>query len=144
MKWPKKAQDILALLGRYNFEIENESGVDEKEIEEIFIHNDWNTQDPSYDADIAVLLFKEQVVWSLYVKPICLPRASQTNVLKIGGTIIGWGQSVSERKTEKVPRKTQLSESQCTEQAKMYTSPRTFCATSETSSACKGDSGNFT
>lgn len=113
------------------------------EIEEIFIHSDWNPQDPTFDADIAVLLFKEEAVFSQYVKAICLPSTTPTNELE-GGTIVGWGQKVFERQTENLPLKSQMNESPCTEVARTLSSSRNFCATSRSSSACQGDSGNFT
>jgi hypothetical protein len=70
----------------------------------IIIHEDWNTEVDSYDADIALLLLEDELTFTKFIKPICLwenfdlPFADE-------GIIAGWGKHLIEGDdNEKVPR----------------------------------------
>lgn len=90
-------------------------------------------------------MFKNEAVFSIFIKPICLPKIAGANELK-RGFIVGWGQAIAERNTEKVMQKSQLdvplSNEECLEVGREYISNRTFCAKNKLTSACRGDSGD--
>lgn len=44
-----------------------------RDVDKIVLHNDWNVTNLKYDADIAILLFNESVLFSTVIQPVCLP-----------------------------------------------------------------------
>lgn len=121
------------------------------EIKQIIIHQDWKPYVTRYDADIAILVFNEEVQLSAYIKTICLPMRSQALSLK-EGEVVGWGYSERTNLTraEEMPRKTKIkappSNEFCFLTETLLTSlssNRTFCAGGENTGPCHGDSVKY-
>lgn len=112
------------------------------EIEEIYVHRDWNRHGKSFDADIAVLLFmKDATLTKNIIWPICLARSIEIDKVRYG-LIVGWGTSIANGPTQLKPLKAELEIKNC-DSTSGSTSSRNFCAQSRNSSACSCDSGNF-
>lgn len=113
------------------------------QIEEIIVHEDWDTINNSYDADLAVLLFKNSLEYTNFISPICLPTASK---LINGGSIAGWGQAVAERKTESILLTAEMNAAiengLCISETMNIASKRSFCSKGKNNrGTCRGDSG---
>lgn len=61
------------LLGAYNLDVKIERGVQQRYVEQIFVHPDWKAFNDKYDSDIAVFLLNDIVDYTQYIRPICLP-----------------------------------------------------------------------
>lgn len=139
-----QAEEIIALPGKYNFGILNESDVVRTEIDEIIIHEDWDTKKESYDADLAVLLFKNPVNYTNFIRPICLPTSSSS---LSGGTVAGWGLAYAKRDTENIllsakMNTTLISNESCRDETMNIASERSFCSKGlNETGTCSGDSG---
>jgi hypothetical protein len=92
----KELSEVYALLGRYDLRNDAETGFIKSDIAEMFIHPDWNDSRDSlsYDADIAVLLLKQEITFNNFIQPICLPQ-SNTNVYNVRGVVAGYGRTES-------------------------------------------------
>lgn len=143
-------RDILALFGAYDLGNANEVGRTTLSPEKIFIHNDWNPQVRSYDADIAILKFADgEISIKPNILPICLWESSSAPTAT-HGIVAGWGRSEDETKShENIPRWLSLpirSNDDCflkIPDLAGLSSKRTFCAGLENGSGvCTGDSGN--
>lgn len=64
---------MTVLLGAYNLDIKIERGVQQRDVDEIFIHPDWRAFSEKYDADLAIFLLNEMVEFTKYIRPICMP-----------------------------------------------------------------------
>lgn len=77
----------MALLGRHNLKQHYERGMVSREIKQIVLHKDWKPYVVRYDADIAILVFNEEVQLSEYIKTICLPSNTQAQSLSEGEVV---------------------------------------------------------
>lgn len=50
------------------------SSVDYLSVKEFIVHPDWNSMTKSYDADIAIVVLENNLVFSNKVQPSCLPK----------------------------------------------------------------------
>lgn len=66
--------EMMVLLGAYNIDALVERGREQNDVQQIHVHPDWSTNDPRYDADLAVLGLAKTVTFSIYIRPICLPH----------------------------------------------------------------------
>lgn len=64
---------MSVLLGAYNLDVKIERGVQQREVDEIFIHPDWRAFNEKYDADLAIFALNELVEFTRYIRPICMP-----------------------------------------------------------------------
>lgn len=113
--------------------------------QKVFLHPYWNPASRKYEADIAVLLMKDEVAYNDFVKPICLPSSKLASSSK--GFVAGWGQS-EKMPIEEIPRELEVpiyDENKCIEEAagfKDICANNTLCAASrDGSGVCRGDSG---
>lgn len=67
--------------------------------DEIILHTDYlnHRETKSFDADIAIVITKEFIVYNLAIKPICLwpTEVDSTNtnsIIDLDGTFVGWGK----------------------------------------------------
>lgn len=74
-----QAEDLLIFFGRYNFKHHYERGSLQEHVLDIKIHPDWSPSSDNYDADLAILITKNQVKFSTYVRPVCFPAAGDIN-----------------------------------------------------------------
>jgi hypothetical protein len=151
---PKNGQKLLTreallLIGAHNLSDPYETDRVLKAISEVLFHDDWNPNVERYDADLAILVLPDKVLFGRFIKPICLwerskdPKASK-------GVLVGWGQGEDKTKSyEPIPNELEvpiLTNEDCffhTAKLAEISSNRTFCAGSaDGSGACLGDSGN--
>ncbi len=64
---------MSVLLGAYNLYVKVERGLQQRDVEEIYVHPDWRVFNEKYDADIAILVLSEMVDFTNYIRPICMP-----------------------------------------------------------------------
>lgn len=144
-----KPTDFLVLLGLYDLKNNREPGRTPFFVQSINIHPDWHTFVESYDADIAVLVLVEQVVFTKFIQPMCL-IPSQSLVASINiGVVIGYGKSEDETKiNENIPKILSMpihKNEDCFLKNFLlarFSSRRTFCGgTGSGVGVCNGDSG---
>lgn len=88
-----RANDVLVFLGRHNLKNWSEEGSLAVPCDDIFIHPDYDIQLKSYDADIAVLVLKNEVRFNTYIRPACMWSSSTDQQYIEGerGIVVGWG-----------------------------------------------------
>lgn len=145
----RKISDFQVQLGKHSIK-ENEVVSQLFETEVIVVHPDWNPKDDRYDADLALLISRKAVIFSVNIMPVCLGTGSRS-VAQSLGTVVGWG--VSERHNsqqhENTPRQVQvkkISSEDCFFEYHLLASiasKRMFCVKGmqENSGPCLGDSG---
>lgn len=141
--------DVAVRLGAYNITEENETGAVQRNVSNIYVNPDWKPYGDKYDADLAILVLSENVTFSLFIQPICVPANDVVidgAVIDLRGTVIGWG--LGESKThEEIPKEIvarALTNSLCyrTDPGIIQSlSHRSFCPQGEDGSPNKGDSG---
>lgn len=120
------------------------------QIEKIIIHEDYKRMnDYSFDADIAVIILKQTVKYTEYIRPTCLwpGSTSISDIISHKGTIVGWGRDITgvysnaSNKIE-LPVVTTQTCINSHEDFEYLMSERTFCAGKEDAAGpCNGDSG---
>lgn len=149
--------DFEVHLGRHDLRDDNELnelGTKLHPIVIIAMHPDWiptNFTNFRYDADIALLIANQNIEYSPYISPICLPGQVNANDIDISvGTTVGWGFSSDDAvDVENKPRQAEVlrvSPEKCFLEEKDITiisSLRTFCArgVKAQEGPCLGDSG---
>lgn len=90
-----KAEDATFHLGKHNLESLNEAHSIKSGVLRFVIHPDWNYNDDSYDADIAIAILNQSITFSKLIQPICLWTASMSYDDIVGrlGTVAGWGKN---------------------------------------------------
>ncbi|XP_020805444.1 serine protease gd isoform X1 [Drosophila serrata] len=86
------SNEVLVFLGRHNLKNWNEEGSLAAPVDGIYIHPDYNSQLSSYDADIAVIMLKDEVRFNTFIRPACLWSGSSKAEYILGehGVVIGW------------------------------------------------------
>lgn len=145
-------QEVIALVGKHNLTVKNENGSAVHKLWDILVHPQWIYNDPSYDADIALVVLRTNVKLTQHVGLVCLTRQSESQVTG-KGIIVGWGANEwTDEHLEKMsptPKELQLptvTNDECEEENYNFLnviSHRTFCAgfVGEDKSAGAGDSG---
>lgn len=87
---------MTVLLGAYNLDLKVESGAQQKDVNEIYVHPDWSAVSIKYDADLAILVLKEIVEFTRYIRPICMP--DDYPPVDVKGSVVG---NVFERLTSR-------------------------------------------
>ncbi|XP_037808976.1 serine protease gd [Lucilia sericata] len=87
------ANEVLVFLGRHNLKNWNEEGSLAAPVDDIFIHPDYNQHLNSYDADIAVVVLKNEVRFNTFIRPACMWSGSTKTQYIEGehGIVVGWG-----------------------------------------------------
>ena len=136
------------MLGVHNYKKSDELGRISAKVKLIYIHQHWNIDVPSFDADIAILELVDEVKFSNYIRPICLAD-EDTHVTNItNGTVVGFG--LTENKTvSDIAKKLDISfrdYHSCVKTHKDYQTfarARTFCGgPADGRGVCDGDSGS--
>ena len=137
------------MFGAYNLKDSYEIGRTALSPQKVQVHDDWNPDLESHDADIAILTFQAgAITLSSYVQPICLWNGD-TLPSQTEGHIGGWGQSENfENFYEDIPTKLKVpihTNEYCFSVTKDLVdlgSNRTFCAgKGDGSGICTGDGG---
>lgn len=85
---------MLALVGKFNLDLEDEFGSKALKLLDIISHDDWNHNSDKYDSDLAIAVLLTEVEFSDQIQPVCLPMQSYSEV-KGTGMVVGWGKSES-------------------------------------------------
>lgn len=133
------------MLGEYDLDDDHEIFSTTSEISEISLHPDWKPSTINYDADIAILSLKSEIIFNTYVQPICLPE-SDAKIFDIRGVVSGYGLSESSNGIhENRPRHVEIpsvSQETCLftdHRLVRVSSQRMFCAGEIGKNPCKGE-----
>lgn len=149
----KKPEEASFFIGKHNLETFNgEKNYIFSGVSQFIIHPDWNHNDDRYDADIAIAVLIRTVIFSKFVKPICLwtNTNSHTDILGINGIVAGWGKTELNAISIATPKWTEIpvvDMNTCLRSNPAFselTSERTFCAGNRVDGTgpCTGDSGD--
>lgn len=137
-----RASEILLIFGAYN--LEENSRRQFNTPSKVIIHNDWNPNDASRDADIALLIMEKEVSLSEYIKPICLWEYARDPRVDFG-IAAGWEKANATTSQAKIPKHFKVpihSQEDClfsNSAFQILASKRTFCAGSRNANrTCTG------
>lgn len=65
--------ELAVLLGRYNLARVELDSI-QIGVKEIRIHPNWRAFTDNFDSDLAILVLKQIVEFSMFIQPICLPK----------------------------------------------------------------------
>jgi secreted trypsin-like serine protease len=144
------AEYTIAMLGKHNLSNYNENHSQNVSVREIILHPNWQWNveiEESYNSDIAVVLLKENVVFSSHIQPVCLPQQSFLDVTE-SGIVVGWGKakhSENPKKYTKLPSELEvpiINSTHCLTISQKL-SNLTFCGSykNEQKTLCTRDSG---
>lgn len=147
------ASTLLVSLGRYRLREWREPGSVNREVEEYRFHPDYkgDVKDQTADSDLAIMILREPVEFSPFIKPICLWSGSTDlrDVVGLSGYVVGWGRDEFGNPYLAEPRMTRVpivSQEDCLWSNAgfiAFTSNRTLCGGSRNGSGpCNGDSGS--
>lgn len=117
----------------------------------VIVHDDWNPDTTSYDADLSLLVFeKGKIETSVYIEPICLWNVNSEQPLnEYENFVTGWVQSqdLSQKHgvTPKMAKVRVKDHGECFSQSKdlVELSNRTYCAgPTNGTGVCRGNSGS--
>lgn len=144
------AANVLAILGKFDLNVDDEHESKKHSVRDIILHPDWKFSEDKYDADIAVVVLTQKTEYSNGIWPICLPLASNEEVVGTG-TVVGWGKSQHSEGLHysATPNKIEIpavNSSHCytTTDLGQISSVRAFCGGYENQEKgpCLGDSGS--
>lgn len=136
-------------LGAYNLTAVNETDSVQRKVTDIFVHPYWKANKDKYDADLAILVLSENVTFTDYIQPVCMPANDAVMddiIMDVTGTVVGWGTMDDGSRIE-IPSKIvtkSLNYSHCSREHPSivnYLSIYSFCAQSEYGTPVRGDSG---
>ncbi|XP_058448631.1 phenoloxidase-activating factor 1-like [Malaya genurostris] len=141
------ADRLLAMPGMYNIDNFFDDKAVLADVEEVIAHEDYDYDDDTNDADLAVLRLKTRIELSAYIIPICPWQGDNSLGRIIGeeGYVAGWGET--DDGSSHVPtyiRTTIVSKQQCSVNwSRSYRrNARIFCGDGHGSVPCNGDSGS--
>lgn len=121
------------------------------EVDEFFIHPDWDPFNQNYDSDIAVMKTTHQIQFTEFIQAICLWESEEI-IPATSGIAIGYGpngQTTVNNNGKRIAKKLQVfmhNNDECVAaepRLKILTSNRTLCGeSSHGSTICFGDSGH--
>ncbi|XP_055695483.1 serine protease gd-like [Lutzomyia longipalpis] len=147
-----QATDVIVFVGKHDLRKLKEDGATISEVSDLNIHPEF-LKDPqgSFDADIAVLVLKESVEFSTYIRPACLWSLPTDEEYFVGktGVVVGWGRDEKGNLVTYLPKRTQVplvSSQECInsrDDFAVLTSARTICGgwRDGVNGPCTGDSG---
>ncbi|XP_077541579.1 complement receptor type 2-like isoform X2 [Haemaphysalis longicornis] len=123
----------------------------ELDVEQIILHENYNSSLSEFWNDIALLRLKKNITYERHVRPICLPPAKgQSTFYRAGesAVVIGWGAQKSGERQYFVKHLEQIvkvigTEADCwtSPHGKNYRPQGMMCANSESGDSCQGSSG---
>ena len=78
---------VTAYLGKFNLSSPDDSKITTSSVFNVFIHPDWDTQNESFDADIAVVVLDEIIEFNDFIQPACLPTTDEVSGT---GAVVGF------------------------------------------------------
>lgn len=139
--------ELKIILGLRNLNDTTEPGRKELSAKKVVIHPNWDRNfNVNYDGDIAIITLTEDVTFSRYIRPICIPDESVVSITS--GQTSSWGffdesQTVSEIPLRKVIDFFEHEE--CLDREPILIAliwRQSFCAGAKGHSFCAGSSGN--
>lgn len=136
----------------YNLNASSETGAIQSNVTEAFVHPDWDPWSIQFDADLAILLLSQNITFTRYIRPACIPISDATErngtieFIDMKGVIVGWGETEN-RTYENLPRQAFvkiLNDSFCyvnDTAMTAFSSDRTFCGGFGDGDPGFGDSG---
>lgn len=96
---------MLVALGRYRLRDWQERGSETREVESFTIHPDY-THEASGDSDLAILVVRRPVQFSITIRPLCLwtGPSSLQSVITQKGVVVGWGRDENGQRHLAEPR----------------------------------------
>lgn len=138
----------MVLLGAQKINKSNEIGRVTVEVSKILVHSSWNPQIDRYNGDIAVLILEQNVAFSNYIQPVCLPKIGVKMKNLNDGVIVGFGKSESSVSHENEPSKASTPIQDAVKCFSKFpklagiAAHKTFCGgNANGTGACTGDSG---
>ncbi len=141
--------DVNVRLGAFNLTVENEEGSVQRNVSTIYVNPEWRQNSDKFDADVAILVLSENVTFSRYIQPICVPADDvviEGAVIDVKGIVVGWG--IAENQThEEIPKKivaSAIANSICYRTDPSIIRPmssRSFCGKGYDGNPTNGDSG---
>lgn len=139
---------VVALLGKFDLDVPNESGSQTSLIWDIILHPDWNFNEEKFDADISIAVLTEATQLTNRIHPACLPLPNYEE-FNAEGTVVGWGKSNSFSHYDSKPNKLvvpAVNSSHCYTtfyRLGSVSSDRLFCGgyDNQGKAPCLGDSG---
>lgn len=139
-------RDLLIILGAFDFDDSLEEGRISTGVKKYQIHDNWNPSSQDFAGDVAILELINSVTFNEYIRPVCLPDETVTDIST--GTLAGWGLYDNDHGVSNVPRKLDLTivpDGECFREnlvLAVISSADTFCAGKKGSAVCQGDSGS--
>lgn len=137
--------DIVAIVGARNLSNYYESRRKNFAVTNIIIHEDWNPNSISFDADIAILTIEEKIRKNKHIAPVCVWKTANSTINE--GIVVSLGQN-KDRTSDSVSQTSLqiLQNKKCflpASESSKVSSKRTFCAAhAVTNNICVGDNGN--
>lgn len=139
---------MLVMLGKHDLSIEEPRSVTAF-VEDIIIHPDWDVNDHHFDADIAMIILRDEIAYTDFIQPICMTR-HERHIVGSEGHIVGWGKSENVALHETRPKMLTIpiiSADFCYTTFPLlaeYGSTRAFCGgyVDANKAPCHGDSGS--
>ncbi|KAL3271717.1 hypothetical protein HHI36_022188 [Cryptolaemus montrouzieri] len=143
-----RPEHLLIYLGKYYLRRWSNLAIQERQVKDIFIHEEYDHV--STKNDIAVLKLVKPVKTTNYVRPVCLWNGDSPleNIIGESGLVVGWGFNEHGIVTNKliktymsiVPKQTCINS--YPEYFAHFSSSKSFCAGfSNGTTVCNGDSG---
>lgn len=136
-------------LGKYDLRNHREEGSQDFDVNNIFVHPDYNST--KLRADVAIIILANSVSITEFVRPVCLwneQDISLQNIIQRDGVVVGWGLDENSKTAEmlKMVKMPIVDQQKCLWSNPsffpQFTSETTFCAGYKNgSSVCNGDSG---
>ncbi|CAG9861490.1 unnamed protein product [Phyllotreta striolata] len=150
----RKSQKVLnpnslfAYLGKFYLQAWLNPNIQDRKIEKIIVHEQYNSR--TFSHDIAILKLRNPADLTDYVRPVCLwqENVNLESVISKQGTIVGWGYDHTGTVTEQLIKAYMpvVSNEMCVYSLpdfySRFTSDYTYCAGfNNGTGACNGDSG---
>lgn len=105
---PKNPSSFYSLLGHFDLKNDHELGSIKVDLNKFILHPDWSQHFSAYDADLAILFLSREIIYNLFIQPICLPQ-SEVNVFNVRGSVAGYGLREGAIRHESKPRHVEIS-----------------------------------
>lgn len=119
----------------------------------LYVHPNWDSGEVLFSNDIAIAVLQRAVVFSFYVKPICIWRKTQSyeDMVQKDGAVAGWGKTDFESistSTAMLVKLPVVTNEECLRSDGRFfkiLSDKSFCAGYQNMNKgpCSGDSGEF-
>jgi secreted trypsin-like serine protease len=144
---PINKNELLIMLGANNLSATDETGRQLHSVDEIIIHEKWNSNEARFNDDIALIRLSSEVTFNTFIQPICIIE-NDKNVSH--GKVVGWG-AVDDNESNNVASVAKIGELKFIGSLRCalyhyklapYAWEESFCGKSDDDGVCRGDSGS--